>query len=141
MGMGYGCNFGMIISREEVLKVAPNEFKALEEKLEELEVSLDTLAQAVHYSELISDEDVTDEEAETLDSLWEKVTEAFEKQTGIGLLLSYHSKSDEGDRYDEVDGAYFELSWNDVYKLSPEAQKLKENLGVNFGLKGWVTYG
>lgn len=140
MGMGYGCNFGMIISREEVIKVAPNEFKALEERLEELEISMDALAQAVNHGDLIDDEDVSDDDAKTLDSLWEKVADTFEKQTGIGLLLSYHSKSDEGDRYDEVDGAYFELSWSDVYKLSPEAQKLKEH-GIDFGLKGWVTYG
>ena len=65
---------------------------------------------------------------------------AFYKETNINLYLCYHNSSDDGSRYDEVDGAFWQLAYGDILQLTPSAQDLL-NRGIFYDKKYWVTYG
>lgn len=48
--------------------------------------------------------------------------EAFTKKTGLTLYLGFHNSSDEGDRYDEVKGAYWGVGG--MYELTKAGKEM-----------------
>ncbi|WP_373807895.1 hypothetical protein [Jeotgalibaca porci] len=69
---------------------------------------------------------------------YEKLREAFEARTGLALFLNYHNSKDAGYIYDDVSGCFWELSFSDVYMLTPEAKKLQET--IMFDIQRYVVY-
>ena len=70
----------------------------------------------------------------------ENLKTAFARATAAGedhldLFIGYHSAQDEGDRYDEVDGAFWAVAG--LYQLSPAGQKL----GNKMERRSFVTFG
>ena len=129
MGMGYGASYADVVSDEFVEKTCPNELKELKELKEAIEASdydWDSFAQEWQY------DDGDDEEIE---SAYIKLTKAFEKITGLGVNICYHDQHDEGDRYDQINGAFWTV--DGVYELSKAGKKyeneIDRKLFVSFG--------
>lgn len=142
MAMGYGANTAEVITLEDVKKLELEAFRLLEATLQDLGISWDDFGEMVAFDSVLHDKDDNiiskDIEKELIDLLGAFYKE-FQKETGIGIELCFHNKENNGDRYDEVEGAFFGLNFGDVYTLSPEAKKLKERLF--FDTKYFVNYG
>lgn len=138
MGMGYNANFGIVIGSEEVSKVVPTEWKKMTDFMDEKDVTLDDLASSFQYSDFI--DNLSEQENDVLEQLFIDLKDAFVQKTQIELMLEYHNTEEEGSRYDEVEGAFFALSYGDVFEYTPVANRLL-NTGVKFDLKSWVVFG
>jgi len=128
MSMGYGANFAEVIEDKDLKKLCPKEFKALINALDQSDEGhdLESFARALAYDEEL-DENVM--------SLYENLKTAFEKKTKLSLGLAFHDKEDDGDRYDEINGAYWNVS--EMYQLSPAGKKLSKYVQRKF----FVTFG
>ena len=74
--------------------------------------------------------------------MWHKLYTAFKEATGIELLVDYHNKNDEGDRYDEVDGMFFCVCVSELYQPTENYKKLMEKFGKNvIDRKFYVSFG
>ena len=141
MGMGYAANISEVIEVEEIKKLKLESFAKFEEALKESRVSLDVLASHLQFDSDITfeDDDIDEDRANKIVVLYESFVEEFKKKYKIGLHLNYHDQEDVGSRYDEVDGAFFELDFTDMYELTEAAKKLKQK--VSFEMKAFVSYG
>lgn len=141
MGMGYGAGMAVVIDPEQLLKIIPEEYNSLVVLMEDLEMELEALAQSIFYDDDLSSyvENLSDNDIEKIYLAYESLLNAFNNKTNLSLFLNYHNP-DDGDQYDDVSGAFFELSFTETYQLSPEAQVL-HNCGVEFDLKFFVNYG
>ena len=71
---------------------------------------------------------------------WKALDTAFKKATGLDLFVDYHSREDEGDRYDEVDGMF--ISVCGLYQPTAKYKKLKEKFGDDVvERKFYVSFG
>lgn len=137
MGMGYGANITVVIEQEEISKLGLSSFLRLFALLEQHEVELDELASCIRHDDSL--DGLEEEQEEEIFKAYEAFQEEFQQATGVGIELCYHSQSDHGDKYDQVDGGYFALDWHDVYQMTPQAKALKEK--VHFEDQFFVTYG
>jgi hypothetical protein len=138
MGMGYSANFGCVVGYNDIRSICGEEFDLLEKLLEELDSNMEELARHMDW-----DMDLDELEQEGYDKLmiaFEEVLKKFKEATGLELILRCHDQSDNGDRYDDVDGAFFEVSFDEVFELTSKAKRAEE-LGINIRLEQWVTYG
>lgn len=136
MGMGHMACTANIIEKEDILKVIPDEFQALEDLLEVYQVTWDELAAAEEYGDTI--DEAEEGAAEEIHECWVKAAKVFEEKTGLELFIGLHNQEDEGSRYDDVDGVYFSLG--NVFRYTPEAKKLMDN-GIAIEQKFWVRIG
>ena len=132
MGMGYSGCFSDVISNEDIIKIvgktAEDFFKLCKEDV------LDQFAQEVanDYEEF---EDDTENAAE-IRKLYQQLVDEFEKKTGGVKIALYYHYDEEGSRYDQIDGAFFEV-WN-AYELTPAAKKLVDN-GIKIERKFYLS--
>ena len=119
--MGYGAGHADCVDQSFVKKQCPKEFKAFLKAIEDSgNFDFDCVARAASYDQV--EEDCSKEILEAYVNL----TTAFEKKTGLSLYLGFHDKTEEGDRYDDVDGAYF---WVDkVFTLTPAGKKYQKHI-------------
>jgi hypothetical protein len=59
-----------------------------------------------------------------IEALFSSLCSEFNKETGLFLNIGYHNSSDEGSRYDDVDGFFWEV--HGVYERTPAAVKNAE---------------
>lgn len=138
MSMGHSAAFADVIEEKGLLKIAPKEFKALQDLLAKYEVSLEDLYRAIEDQEPLvgRDEDDDEQVEKELKTALKKLRAAFKKNSGgLSLGLGYHNSDDNGDRYDEVNGIYW---WVDgMYQLSPAGKKnrklIERKFFVQFG--------
>lgn len=135
MGMGYGANYADVIKPEAVAKIVPDAYKAFEDALKAMGIDFEELCR------IIAECDNDNGHEQACQDAMEALNDAFYKATitedkGLQLCSGYH-REDDGDRYDEVTGGYFEL--HGVYQKSPAAERFADVLGlerrfyVNFG--------
>ena len=134
--MGYGASacWAYAISKEDIIKIvgkiAEDFFNFFDENTDD---NLDEFAK-----QIVTDFSGFDEEKfETAEKLYEQMLSEFELKTGLGLEILHHFE-DEGDRYDDVRGTFFNVIG--AYQLSPEAKKLMDS-GINIQTVGYVVYG
>jgi len=73
---------------------------------------------------------------------WHKLYTAFKEATGLTLLVDYHDKEDDGDRYDEVNGMFFCLCVSELYQPTEKYKKLMEKFGEDvIDRKFYVSFG
>jgi hypothetical protein len=73
---------------------------------------------------------------------WHKLYTAFKEATGLTLLVDYHDKEDDGDRYDEVNGMFFCLCVSELYQPTEKYKKLMEKFGEDVvDRKFYVSFG
>jgi len=131
MGTGYCANFADTIAEKVVEEICPKEHKAFVQLLKDNEVSLDLFAQSVQYGGSINDflhdgdKEICGDTEDKINEAYTALVEAFNAKTkDSGLNLSYHDSTDRGDRYDDVDGAYWDVV--NCYQLSPAGKFLKD---------------
>jgi len=140
MGMGYGSNFAEVITDKALSKIVPDEIKKFQDFLDKHETTLDSFGMTIDR-EIDMMDDANEEGKKEIKSAWESLVKVFNESTKLELNIGYHSCDDEGDRYDEVDGAYFYVSG--MYQLSPEGKELQEKLGGELAVERrfFVTFG
>jgi hypothetical protein len=130
MGMGYGANHADVIEVETLKKLLPKQYAALEKALE-----LDGDYKTLEDYAALQPEDR--EKPDGIHKAMRVLQLAFSaKFKGLELELLFHNQDDEGDRYDDVNGAFWHIYG--LYVLSPGAKKLGAK---NFTRKFYVTFG
>lgn len=130
MGMGYGANMATTVSELFVAKMCPKEYRDFRSAIE-TEGDFDTFAQQNAREEI-------EEYPESKLALTE-LQQAFYKATttegrGLTLDVEYHDH-EEGDRYDDVDGAYWCVG--NVEERTPAGQRFADHIRTSF----FVTFG
>lgn len=144
MSMGYGANFAEVIEEKNVEKIVGNDGKgkSLVAKLKKMMGNIfECEYEAVDY--LMDNPpcgDYDEAKAEKFAELYRTIVEKFKSETGLELELMYHDQDNDGDRYDGVDGLYWEVFG--CYVPSPSLLKLREKFGDDvIERKFFVTYG
>jgi hypothetical protein len=132
MGMGFGSCHADCIEGKTLAKLFPKEYKALTAALKKADMTLDGLAQNIQNLDAEDDSSCL----EALGSLRKAFAKKFSnswsvEENGLSLELGFHNQ---GDRYDEVNGAFWAISG--LYVLSTAAKQLGEK---NFERKFYVT--
>lgn len=129
MGMGYGANFADVIEEKDLKKLCPKEYKAFDQAIDDAETDLEGIARDIMYES----EDVL---TPKIKKAFKALTTAFEKKTGgLKVGLGFHDVEESGDRYDDVNGAYF---WVDgMYQITPAGKKFSKIIDRKF----FVTFG
>lgn len=135
MAMGYG---GSAVITLDVNRLEMLQLKSYSNLKEVLELSEDEKYQLYEAIEIDGIETLDESLMRYSDYIEEFKLEFFEK-TGIKVYLGYHDKENYGDIYDEVEGLYFELSFEDVYQMSENAIDLSRKAA--FGVEFLVHYG
>ena len=123
MGMGYGSNFADVISSDDLKAFCPDEHCQLIAALDKHDVSFETFCQE---SEEMNDEILF---------AFGKLIGSFKYKTGLMLETGYHSCEDEGDKYDEVDGGFWQV--DGMYELTEAGKKIGDKVERKF----FVTFG
>lgn len=139
MGMGYIAAFDIVVEKKELEKLNMKTLQSLFNTLKKYAVSLEDLARALYYNDALGLEN-EEEEKEIFNALY-AFQEEFKALTNMNIYLNYHNSSDDGDRYDQVDGAYFALDFVEVYELTSNAKRLKQIQDVDFDIKSFVVFG
>lgn len=124
--MGYGANFADTIEETTIRDICKIEIEALEKALAANNSNLEKYAQELVWGE---------EVAEEVEKAYERLQEVFEIITyGLTLILNYHN-SDDGDRYDDVNGYFWEVG--EVYKMTDAGRRMQEKIERKY----FVQYG
>ena len=152
MGMGMSACFTDAIDNEKLYKLFPAEHdnlmielgKAYENKDKSAEKLADVRPQTSgelldEFAEAACNDacgrDDLDERFAGAKKALDKLARAFKRKYGLVLTLCYHDP-DDGDRYDEVSGAYWDM--DGLYVLSKGARKLGKG---NFERKFFTHFG
>lgn len=138
MSMGHSAVFSVIIEEEDLEKLKLEELSLFYQAVEDAGTTVENVAIVVRFDDYDIDELYVDDPRPVADA-YEKLREAFKARTGLELFLNIHNSEDEGDIYDDVSGCFWELSFSDVYMLTPEAEKLKET--IPFDIQHYVVFG
>ena len=134
MSMGYASNFADMITPDAIRKLFPKEYADLEEAIEySNHAVLDGVAQAIQAGDMSKKDKGDKAILKALKALQSAFAAKF---PGLALELGFHNQEDEGDRYDEVDGAYWHV--DGLWVLSDGAKKLGEK---NWERKFFVSFG
>ena len=131
MGMGSAPAQTQVVKHEIVKKVVPTEYEAFEELMKKHDSDLecdyyDGIVQSLNQDELIED-DISDDEFKAINEAYEKLCNAFYEKTKLSLSLNNLSE-DDGGRYDDVGGTFWEVG--NVYQLTPEAEAFNKQFGT-----------
>ena len=144
MSMGYGANYADVIKTETLAtivgdKALVDDFVQKYDKYEPDNDGMDYL----DLNDTLNDGKLGKDDSEELVDLynaWVRLAGSFKKETGLGLFVDYHSRADEGDRYDEVDGMF--ISVCGLYQPTAKYKKLKEKFGDDVvERKFYVSFG
>jgi len=152
MGMGFSGAYAEVIEDEKLATIAPEAWsgvlKLLTEDVKDQSWFLTVMAYLwmpdqygvesidpdwLHPESALlndEDEDVFNQRITEYDQAFNKLRDDFTEATKVGeskleLDMGYHNCDSEGDRYDEVDGAYFCV--DGCYAPTPAAAQLLEN--------------
>lgn len=144
MSMGYCANYADVIKNETLAtivgdKALVDDFVQKYEKYEPDNDGMDYL----DLNDTLNDGKLGKDDSEELVDLynaWVRLAGSFKKETGLDLFVDYHSRDDEGDRYDEVDGMF--ISVCGLYQPTAKYKKLKAKFGDDVvERKFYVSFG
>lgn len=149
MGMGFGANFVVAIQEVDVARIVGKPLmKKYNEALDALEAAgggRDEFARDIFYSMAGDSLDKgIPEQVKAHDealALYEKIRSVFQKKTGIELLLGFHDQEEEGDRYDDISGAFWHLDFTDCFPASKQFTALRKKCKKRIGINHFVTFG
>ena len=138
MSMGHSAVFSVVIEEEDLEKLKLEELSLFYQAVEDAGTTVEDVATVVRFEHYDIEDLLVDDPYPVADA-YEKLREAFKARTGLELFLNYHNSDDDGDIYDDVSGCFWELSFSDVYMLTPEAEKLQET--IPFDIQRYVVFG
>jgi len=120
MSSGYGAAYADCVEQKFVKRTCAKEFKAFIKEIDdEGNVDFDFVANQFNFEPV---EEVPD----PIVRAYRALCEAFKNKTGLALNLGFHDQHDDGDRYDDINGAYW---WVDgVYQRTPAGEKYKDDI-------------
>jgi len=118
MGMGYSAAQIDEVTVDTVKKFCSKEFQALQDAIDETSYAWEDVAKAGQFDSIESDC------GKEISKTFENLRKAFEKKTRLQLFIGYHDCENDGDRYDDVDGTYWNVSG--MYQLTPAGKKMKK---------------
>src|SRR6185295_12048573 len=129
-----GCQ-ARIIKLDDVAKLCPIEARQFVEALAATGKSFDEFCQQSQYDEL----DQEDEVFGAVVAAWDALAAAFEKVTetegaGLQIELNYHDSENDGDRYDDVNGGFIEVT--DYFAVTPAGKRFESVVQA----ASWVQY-
>ena len=128
MSMGYGSNYADVLDEKVIKDSCPKEWKEFMSALKNQGFDLDEFAECINLGEL-------EEENKNLQELFVNLREALEARTGMEISLLYHNSDDNGDRYDDVNGAFFHV--DNFYIKNPVLERFHDKVERKF----FVTFG
>lgn len=134
MGYGTSANYADVVQASFVKKMCPQEYKAFLKALKDEGVTLEDFASEVSHE--------AEGESAIVFALWEILQSQFTKYTmihsgasnGLTLHLGFHDKDSNGDKYDDVDGAFFWVG--EAYVLTPVAKHFQKQIDRKFYVTG-----
>jgi hypothetical protein len=143
MGMGYAGSFALTIQDKSVKNtvgtVLFNKYqKAIDKSpLEESIIINDCFD--------INEHELSDSDVKLVNNAIKAFTAVIKKfydTTGIHITRCYHNADDDGDRYDDINGMYWELDFSSVYTLTTKAKKFQKTLkNDRISFSHFVTFG
>lgn len=140
MSMGYSGHEIVCIEEEDIEKMNLPSWTRFKMKMVELNVSMEDFA--MYKNEFVStirkegvEEELEEEFIEELIRLFDEFEREFWKKTEINLILGYHDSESYGSEYDELNGYYFELWFDDIFQPTEKAKK------IPYKWKSFVVYG
>jgi len=147
--MGYGANacYCDIIDEELIKKLCPHDFQILINRLKRYDIDIETLAreifagddQGAYILEGVDHDVVKENDEEIVKRIYqayERLRKAFKVETeGLVINLNFHDQENDGDRYDDVNGYFWEVGG--VYKLTLAGERYKDNIKA----ASWVIFG
>lgn len=127
MGMGYGANYADVIESNDVANVCEITWKKLEAALKSDDMSLEDFAHLLYFNDV-------DEDSDTY-LAYLSLQKAFNHFTGLDLYLGFHDKEECGDRYDQINGYYWNV--DGMYELTEAGKKMESVVDRKF----FVTFG
>lgn len=153
MGMGYAPVITWIINEADLAKFLPDQFSrfdAIRKQLDDLDVYHDIATQFIvdetDSEELLfhvgPDGPVDGELVRSLVTAYNELCAAFATATQVDksfltVSLNYHDSTAEGDRYDDVDGFFWEV--DGCMKYTPAMERFRSSLLIQRA--GFVQYG
>lgn len=122
-------NFALEVSKNKIEEMNLESWKEFKNTLSQLNVSLDHYAIAVEYEDLVynnNEEELKENEVKKIDDSFFKFQEEFKQKTGLSISIGYHDSEEIGSAYDEVQGTYLSLDFDEVYQLTPLGEKNKD---------------
>ena len=135
MGMGMAPASCWTINSENVKKIVSKEYNAFIKAVEASGESIESVAYLLATDYQL--EIVTDEQAKAIEETYLKLRKAFEKKTKLAIGIQFHDSNNDGDRYDDVDGVFWEL--NGVTKITPAGKKLLDKKMIRYSR--WCMFG
>lgn len=144
MGIRYGANYADTVDEKVVAEICPKEYEAFKKLLEKIGIDVEIFAKCLvvdcdlnDYADDGETDKISEKDQDTVHKAYEKLIYAFDAKTkNAGLSLGYHDADDDGDRYDDVNGAYWEVC--NCYQLSPAGKFLKDK---GLSRKFFVSFG
>lgn len=118
MGMGYCGAYADVIGDACIKVFCPDKYSKFQNSLEADGITLEEFAKGLNFDESVGSD-------ETHMCYEELVNEFNTKTHNASLSLKYHNSEESGDRYDDVNGAYWECS--NLYTLNDAGKALKGN--------------
>jgi len=134
MSYGASANYADVIEDKSVAKLCPKEWKQLQAEMLNVEDGTHENIQDA-YQVLARFERQEEDISKEVEKAYVLLKKAFERKTGLSIIMEYHDCDECGDRYDEVRCAYWAVGG--MYELT-EAGK---EIGDLVERKMFVTYG
>lgn len=133
MSMGYGANYADVVNEQFVRRMAPISYPKFILALKQLKKTLRDFALAVRHED-------HDMPWGTIRAWFKDVQKEFAQntkfcETELKLYIRCHDSEEEGDRYDEVDGAFFSVGG--VYEKTPAGKHFQRHIKRKF----YVSFG
>lgn len=136
MSMGYWAVFTVNVKTEDLEKLNMPPYRAFIEKLKTEGSNLNEYAYCLQHE---TEEEYEGKDIEGIHQAFKDFQDAFEERFSMEIFLEYHDQDAHGDIYDDVDGGYFALNFNQTHRLTEEAKNLQKELP--FEIVQYVTFG
>ncbi len=142
MGMGYAGSSALTLSDEQVAKAVGAElYQKFTDALEACPLGESELFR--YDFDMDDHNDLSDEDRALVEACmeaYEAVCKAFKKATKIPISRAYHDTENDGDRYDDISGGYWDVDHSSIYTKTKKAKDMEKLIGevtwanfVNFG--------
>lgn len=140
MGMDYQGEVAWVLDKEKVEALVAEPYAAFLTVLDKHERNFNGFARAYSITDSIEIENLGADEQLVLDEMlhsFSAVSAAFKSKTGLSLYVDYHNSQEHGDAPDEVDGGFYCLKFNEVFRIRNKAKEL--HLKAPFDIAYCVT--
>lgn len=143
MTMGYGAAFALTLDMDELKTKNIAGFCDFLTEIDRLAVPLETIQYVDKQEREDADGDAdsltTDKNERDAVKAFRTFQKRFQTETGMPIYIDYHDSENDGSSPDEIDGIFFSLPFESVYRTTPEADALRKRIDIK--LSQFVIFG